>query len=115
MDAFWMSRGLDPRGETRRRRGGCVVQSRGAAWAPEVDSVDALVGEPYDGSVEERECDLQLWQHWARVDEYRPALRDGGFIWPCRFRVLVAAVHCPKLWRRRQPLSGRRIARRRNL
>lgn len=102
LKALWASRGL----KRQLDRGMPRLAFRPDSWAPASQSVDALIGEPYDSSVEERECDLQLWQHWARVDEFLPALRPDGLVWPARFRLRVAVIACRPLWRRRQPIGS---------
>lgn len=93
----------------RAARGGPKVVWRPLSWRPAPGSVRALLAEPYDGAVEERECDLRLWQHWAQVRDFKPALHADPFVWPRRFRLCVAAMACGPLWQRRQPLSGRDI------
>jgi len=101
-EAAWHERGL--RRRLCRRTPEVTFKSR--SWRPAPQSIHALIAEPYDGAIEERECDLQFWQHWAQVQEYRPYLQPSVFVWPRRFRICVAAVSCAPLWCRRLPLSG---------
>lgn len=93
----------------RRRHDVPRVSFEDDDWAPDPESIDALLAEPYQSSVDERECDLQFWQHWAEVDRLRAALKSDCVIWPRRFQVHVALLSCESLWRRRVPLSGRKV------
>eukprot|EP00927_Polykrikos_kofoidii_P066225 TRINITY_DN61863_c0_g1_i1.p1 TRINITY_DN61863_c0_g1~~TRINITY_DN61863_c0_g1_i1.p1 ORF type:complete len:838 (-),score=109.54 TRINITY_DN61863_c0_g1_i1:21-2534(-) len=99
--AFRRSKGI--RFQLCPRRPRIILRSEN--WVPSEDSVDVLVSEPYDESVEERECDLQLWQHWANVEEFRPSLRATAFVWPAQFRIRIVAVECEPLWLRRRPVG----------
>merc|ERR1712224_911994 len=42
---------------------------KGQGWQPE-QCVHAIISEAYDPVIEERECDLQMWQHWANVRDF---------------------------------------------
>jgi len=72
-----------------------------------------VLAEPFTQSVEEREGDLHLWQHWAQVDDIRRSMQGasllGVFVWPRRFRLKAAFVACRSLWSRRQCLKGHLI------
>jgi len=45
------------------------VAFRSQSWEPSPGRAAALIAEPYDQAIEQRECDLQLWQHWADVQD----------------------------------------------
>ncbi|CAE8732200.1 unnamed protein product [Polarella glacialis] len=109
MEEFWKQRGL------RRRlcTGAPNLELKRSSWQPRPGTMDAVIAEPFDSSVEDRECDLQMWQHWAQVEDLRRCLTAAvgrpALVWPRRFRVRAALVSCEGLWKRRQPLTGRLI------
>mmetsp|Transcript_24986 Transcript_24986/g.83393 ORF Transcript_24986/g.83393 Transcript_24986/m.83393 type:complete len:506 (-) Transcript_24986:24-1541(-) len=80
------------------------VEFKPQSWRPTPESVDLLLSEPHDSSIEQRECDLQLWQHWVQVQDHLSTLSPSAVVFPKRFRIHVALVSCAALWQRRRAL-----------